>query len=135
MSGVILINRFINVFHKILCLWQHSDFKPFIPKLRWRIWRPVNYLWWSFLVFTIFAITYLHRWFTGSSELLEMIYIKSEVFVCFFFLRLILMPGIIRLLRKQNFRKTNISYLLIHTRACAYQGVRNVSFGELLLTY
>ena len=28
----------------------------------------------------------------------------------------------------QNFRKTNISYLLIRTRACAYQGVRNVCF-------
>ena len=26
----------------------------------------------------------------------------------------------------QIFRKTNISYPLIHTRTCAYQGVRNV---------
>ena len=28
------------------------------------------------------------------------------------------------------FRKTNISNPLIHTRTCAYQGVRNVSFSE-----
>ena len=28
------------------------------------------------------------------------------------------------------FRKTNISYPLIRTRMCAYQGVRNVSFPE-----
>ena len=28
------------------------------------------------------------------------------------------------------FRKTNISYYLIRTRTCAYQGVRNVSFSE-----
>ena len=28
------------------------------------------------------------------------------------------------------FRKTNISYPLIRTRTCAYQGVRNVSFSE-----
>ena len=30
----------------------------------------------------------------------------------------------------QIFRKTNISYLLIRTRMCAYQGVRNVCFSE-----
>ena len=30
------------------------------------------------------------------------------------------------------FRKTNISYPLIHTRTCAYQGVRNVRFSENL---
>ena len=29
-----------------------------------------------------------------------------------------------------NFRKTNISNSLIHTRTYAYQGVRNVSFSE-----
>ena len=28
------------------------------------------------------------------------------------------------------FRKTKISYLLISTRTCAYQGIRNVSFAE-----
>ena len=28
------------------------------------------------------------------------------------------------------FRKTNISNLLIRTRTCAYQGVRNVNFSE-----
>ena len=28
------------------------------------------------------------------------------------------------------FQKTNISYLLIRTRTCAYQGVKNVSFLE-----
>ena len=28
------------------------------------------------------------------------------------------------------FRKLNISYLLIHTRACAYQGVRNIFFWK-----
>ena len=31
---------------------------------------------------------------------------------------------------RKIFRKTNISNLLIHTRTCAYQGVRNVSFSE-----
>ena len=30
------------------------------------------------------------------------------------------------------FRKTNISYPLIRTRTCAYQGVRNASFSENL---
>ena len=29
------------------------------------------------------------------------------------------------------FRKTNISYLLIRTGACAYQGVRNIYFPEI----
>ena len=32
------------------------------------------------------------------------------------------------------FRKTNISYPLTHTRTCAYQGVRNVSFSEKFLS-
>ena len=36
--------------------------------------------------------------------------------------------GIIHLLRSQDFLKTNISYHV--TRACTYQGVRNVSFSE-----
>ena len=31
----------------------------------------------------------------------------------------------------QNFRKTNISYPLIRTRTCVYQGVRNVCFSEI----
>ena len=31
---------------------------------------------------------------------------------------------------RKIFRKTNISYPLIRTRTCAYQGVRNVSFSE-----
>ena len=39
-------------------------------------------------------------------------------------------PMIIRLAQTQNFPKTNISYLLICTRTCEYQGVRNVSFSE-----
>ena len=32
-------------------------------------------------------------------------------------------------------RKTNISNPLIHTHTCAYQGVRNVSYSEILRTY
>ena len=32
---------------------------------------------------------------------------------------------------RQIFRKTNISYPLIPTRTCAYQGVRNVRFSEI----
>ena len=36
--------------------------------------------------------------------------------------------GIIHLLRSQDFLKTNISYHV--TRACTYQGVRNVTFSE-----
>ena len=36
---------------------------------------------------------------------------------------------LVRTVRK-SFRKTNISNPLIRTRACAYQGVRNVSFLE-----
>ena len=39
---------------------------------------------------------------------------------------------IIHLVRTQNFRKTNISYRLILTRACAYQGLRNVNLSENL---
>ena len=35
---------------------------------------------------------------------------------------------IIYLVRSQSF--PNISYPLIRTRTCAYQGVRNVSFSE-----
>ena len=30
----------------------------------------------------------------------------------------------------KNFRKTNISYPLIRTHTCAYQGVRNISFSD-----
>ena len=33
---------------------------------------------------------------------------------------------------RQIFGITNISYLLVHTLACAYQGVRNVCFSEAL---
>ena len=32
---------------------------------------------------------------------------------------------------RQIFRKTNISYPLIHTRMCTYQRVRNVRFSEI----
>ena len=35
---------------------------------------------------------------------------------------------------RKNFRKTKISYLLIHTRKCVYQGVGNVSFRKSLST-
>ena len=33
------------------------------------------------------------------------------------------------------FRKTNISYLLLRRRTCAYQGVRNVGFSENLACF
>ena len=33
------------------------------------------------------------------------------------------------------FQKTDISYPLIRTRTCTYQGVRNVSFSEILSAY
>ena len=36
---------------------------------------------------------------------------------------------------RQIFRKTNISYPLIRIRACAYQGIRNVSFSENLACF
>ena len=36
---------------------------------------------------------------------------------------------------RQVFRKTNISYPLIRTRICAYQGVRNVRFSEYLACF
>ena len=36
---------------------------------------------------------------------------------------------------RQIFRKTNISYPLICTRTCAYQGVRNVCFSENLTCF
>ena len=42
---------------------------------------------------------------------------------------LILMTKLMTYVHK-IFEKTNISYPLIHTRTCAYQGVRNVSFSE-----
>ena len=38
--------------------------------------------------------------------------------------------GIIHLVRTQKLLKNNPSYLLLHTRTCAYQGVRNFSFWE-----
>ena len=37
---------------------------------------------------------------------------------------------VIILVRTQILRKINISYPLIHTRACTYQGIRNVNFSE-----
>ena len=36
---------------------------------------------------------------------------------------------------RQIFRKTNISYPLIRTRTCAYQGIRNVRFSENLVCF
>ena len=36
---------------------------------------------------------------------------------------------------RKIFRKTKISYLLICTRTCVYQGVRNVSFSENFACY
>ena len=36
---------------------------------------------------------------------------------------------------RQIFRKTNISYPLIRSRRCAYQGVRNVCFSENLACF
>ena len=36
---------------------------------------------------------------------------------------------------RQNFREINISYLPIRTRACAYQGVRNVCFLDILACF
>ena len=48
----------------------------------------------------------------------------------FSFLLRIIVLGITHFVRTQNFRKTNISYPLMRTRTCVYQGVRNVSFSE-----
>ena len=39
--------------------------------------------------------------------------------------------GIIHLARAQNFPKTYISYPLINTRSCEYQGVRNISLWKI----
>ena len=36
---------------------------------------------------------------------------------------------------RQIFRKTNISYPLMRTRTCAYQGVRNVHFSEIFTCF
>ena len=36
---------------------------------------------------------------------------------------------------RQIFRKTNISYPLIRTRMCTYQGVRNVQFSKNLACF
>ena len=36
---------------------------------------------------------------------------------------------------RQIFQKTNISYPLIRTPSCAYQGVRNVRFSENLACF
>ena len=36
---------------------------------------------------------------------------------------------------RQNFRKTNISYLLIRTRTCGFRGVRNICFSEILACF
>ena len=36
---------------------------------------------------------------------------------------------------RQIFQRTNISYPMIHTRTCAYQGVRNVRFLENLESF
>ena len=38
--------------------------------------------------------------------------------------------GVIHLVVRKTFWKFNISYPLIYTRTCAYQGVRNISFSE-----
>ena len=38
--------------------------------------------------------------------------------------------GIVHLVRTQSLRKTKISYLPVHTRTCAYQGSRKVSFAK-----
>ena len=42
----------------------------------------------------------------------------------------LLLQAIIDLVCAQNFPKTNISYLLMRTCACMYQGVRNVSSSK-----
>ena len=39
--------------------------------------------------------------------------------------------GIIHSVHTQNFRKTYISYPLIYTRTCEYQGGKNISFSEI----
>ena len=36
---------------------------------------------------------------------------------------------------RQTFKKTNIYYHLIHTRTCAYQGVRNIRFSKNLACF
>ena len=38
--------------------------------------------------------------------------------------------GVIHFVHMQNFPKANISYFLMRTHTCVYQGVRNVSFLE-----
>ena len=38
--------------------------------------------------------------------------------------------GVIHLVVRKTFWKFNISYPLIYTRTCAYQGVTNISFSE-----
>ena len=43
--------------------------------------------------------------------------------------------GCFRNKARQIFRKTNISYTLVCTRKCAYQGVRNVYFSENLACF
>ena len=40
--------------------------------------------------------------------------------------------GVIHLVRSQNFLKNYISHPLVRKPACAYQGVRKVSFSENL---
>ena len=63
----------------------------------------------------------------------HIIYHISAFCLCFFWtcltILLVNMRSSIKYVRK-IFRKTNISYPLIRTRRCAYQGVGNVSYSE-----
>ena len=46
-----------------------------------------------------------------------------------------LVKGLLIYYVRKIFRKTNISFPVTRTPTCAYQGVRNVSFSEILHTY
>ena len=78
--------------------------------------------------------------FTLERNRLKMIIFYSETFTVYYFVGYKAKERISeRVFQEKNarqiFRKIKISYPLISTRTCAYQGVRNVNFSENLACF
>ena len=93
----------------------------------WNISENLSYLFWLVdFVSQMFFVCFSFLWTKNMLMKRFKLKMNREYFVHFILVSLGSFIKCVRII----FCKTNISYPLIHTRMCAYQGVRNFSFSE-----
>ena len=124
----VLTNRIVlpNVFEK-LSSWMILPFDNTVNlRSLLKIYMNITYLFKTFTFLDVFTYQVSWKWSLYIPQLSQGVWKEiSDI-------KWATIYKITYLVRAQKFLKSNISYPLIRTLMCAYQGLRNVSFSENL---